>query len=169
MSYIKQIFEKGQTLMAEDLNKMSEGIVSKCEIVEVNELPKLAQPESCYVYHKSYGINSIEGMISVTVINVDTLPEAGIQPSATTWTAYYNASDKKLYIYGDIESNGVEVWTDFGTLGDLSDMSFGGYVNSIDEATDDNTYYIIITPPTEAEPFDSNVVYKHVKVGGDYY
>ena len=39
MSYIKQIFEKGQTLMAEDLNKMSEGVVSKGRVIEVDELP----------------------------------------------------------------------------------------------------------------------------------
>lgn len=39
MSYEKQIFSKGQVLKADDLNKMSEGIVSKCEIVDVDELP----------------------------------------------------------------------------------------------------------------------------------
>ena len=40
MSYKKQTFSKGQVLTADALNTMSEGIASKCGIIDVNELPK---------------------------------------------------------------------------------------------------------------------------------
>ena len=40
MAYNKQTFSPGQTLMAEDLNTMSEGIASKLEFVDVEALPK---------------------------------------------------------------------------------------------------------------------------------
>ena len=82
---------------------------------------------------------------------VDGLPSSGepaIDASMTTITAYYNTQDGVAYGYVDsILSSALSVpvgWYPANTLFSAMGRNYGGVVTSIDNASLDNTYYVLI-------------------------
>lgn len=124
MAYNKQTFSPGQTLMAEDLNKMSEGIVNKLEFVDVETLPtENVDENSVYRIPKlndldiySYIDDDTEGsyilinmkdapnlMGATSIKIVDELPETGPDfMSGVTFGSlfvYYDISQDDVYVF----------------------------------------------------------------------
>lgn len=87
---------------------------------------------------------------SFTCYCVETLPEVG-EPATTdmkTITAYYNMSDGACYAYVDSalsSAMGVPVgWYDGSVLLPAAGHAYGGVVTSLDEATLEDTFYLLL-------------------------
>lgn len=120
MSYEKQIFSKGQVLKADDLNKMSEGIVNKLEFVDVEALPTENVDENSVYRTITYDFElySTVKQYNDEVIPVlqprfyfeivDELPETGVAYETRliedeVFYTYYDKSNDDLYVYSETE------------------------------------------------------------------
>lgn len=141
MSYKKQNFVSGQTLKAEHLNHMEDGIVNAGGIIDVVKLPTEDISESSF-----YRLLTAEFIDGREILDgwvchcVNELPEVG-EPVSTDMvniTAYYNVQDGEVYGYADdmiSAAGGVPVgWYLIGVLGQAFGVSWGSVVDDIDNA-----------------------------------
>lgn len=90
------------------------------------------------IYHNQYGVNKInspEGIVDCSVIVVDELPET---VESEDFVVYFLTTDNTPYYYVG-EWYPVEL-----IITEMLGATYGGVINSKDEAVDSNSYYILI-------------------------
>ena len=126
MSYEKQIFSKGQVLTADALNKMSEGIASKCSIIDVDKLPQLtgtllvSNPDTLVekvIFNTNLSVDETTEILSK--LTYSTIPISDTQ-SFDVYTAYSNSDMSKAITIFKLDEETYEI----NLIKDISTFSY---------------------------------------------
>ena len=148
-------------------------------IIDIEEFP--SNPSTTAIYRKWQVIKAEfrYGTVlnpDMTCIVVDTLPaEGNMAYDGVSVIAYYQRTDGGIYGYVDSVLSGMTSipvgWYPATMLFDALGYSFGGVITSLDEATQSNTFYALVTKKPHLYCFHNNgsAVEKSAIITNDNY